>query len=68
MGEHLPTGLYHYNQTNNYFAYYANFIKSDAGLFANTTWAFAEDQEHNIWLGLDSLGLVYFDINQHLFA
>ncbi|HMY40602.1 MAG TPA: two-component regulator propeller domain-containing protein, partial [Marinagarivorans sp.] len=64
----FPTGLYHYNQTNNYFAYYANFIKNSAGLYANTTWAFAEDAQQNIWLGLDSLGLVYFDRKNNTFS
>lgn len=56
-----PSGLYHYDGSNNFISLYSNFIRDKNDRFKNQTWAFVQDPKGNLWLGMDSLGLVYFD-------
>lgn len=62
-----PTGLYHYDKSNNFVSLYSDFIRDPNDVFKNQVWAFVEDKNNNLWLGVDSLGLVYYDRKEAAF-
>jgi two-component system, sensor histidine kinase ChiS len=64
----FPSGINHFNNTNNFFKLHTNFLRDKNGIFKNQVWAFSEDKQNNLWLGVDGNGLVYYDRKTNSFS